>query len=179
MSEKAIHIRKYSSPCGELVLGACENRLCLCDWLVENRRERIDRRLKRMLRAEIVEQEPGADAEVLDAAEAQLDEYFRGERVAFTIPLWFAGTDFQKQVWEELLSIPYGTTISYGELARRIGRPASVRAVANANGANAISLFVPCHRVIGSDGTPAGYAGGIPAKHHLLSLEKGAVTGEI
>lgn len=171
MSKKAIHIREYSSPCGELVLGACGNRLCLCDWSAGNRREKIDRRLKRILRAEIVVQEPGAGSEVLDAAEAQLDEYFKGERFTFTIPLLFAGTDFQKQVWETLLTIPYGKTISYGELARRIGRPASVRAVANANGANAISLFVPCHRVIGSDGTPTGYAGGIPAKLHLLSLE--------
>lgn len=171
MSKKAIHIRKYISPCGELVLGACGNRLCLCDWSAGNRREKIDGRLKRILRAEIVVQEPGAGSEVLDAAEAQLDEYFRGERFTFTIPLSFAGTDFQKQVWETLLTIPYGKTISYGELARRIGRPASVRSVANANGANAISLFVPCHRVIGIDGTPTGYAGGIPAKLHLLSLE--------
>ena len=80
-------------------------------------------------------------------------------------------TDFQKKVWDELLKIPYGQTISYGEMARRIGMPKAVRAVANANGANAISILAPCHRVIGSDGSLTGYGGGLAAKRMLLELE--------
>ena len=83
----------------------------------------------------------------------------------------FVGTDFQKTVWNELLNIPYGHTVSYGEIARRIGMPKAVRAVANANGANSISIFAPCHRVIGSDNSLTGYGGGINAKRMLLELE--------
>lgn len=83
----------------------------------------------------------------------------------------FAGTDFQKTVWNELLKIPFGNTISYAEMARRIGMPKAVRAVANANGANSISIFAPCHRVIGSDHSLTGYGGGLDAKRTLLKLE--------
>ena len=87
------------------------------------------------------------------------------------MPLLFVGTDFQKNVWQELLKIPYGATITYADLAARLGRPNAVRAVANANGANAISIFAPCHRVVGSNGTLGGYGGGIEAKRFLLGLE--------
>ena len=108
---------------------------------------------------------------VIDKAKTQLDEYFAGARREFDVPLLFAGTDFQKKVWDALLTIPYGQAISYGEMARRIGMPTAVRAVANANGANAISIFAPCHRVIGSDRKLTGYAGGLEAKEYLLTLE--------
>ena len=91
--------------------------------------------------------------------------------VQFDIPMLFAGTDFQKKVWHKLLEIPYGVTISYGELATQLGMPKAVRAVANANGANAISIIVPCHRVIGSDHSLTGYGGGLAAKKKLLELE--------
>lgn len=101
----------------------------------------------------------------------QLDEYFAGQRREFDVPLMFAGTEFQKVVWDELMLIPHGRTTTYGELARRIGRPAAVRAIANAVGSNALSILVPCHRVIGADGALTGYAGGLPAKRHLLALE--------
>ena len=87
------------------------------------------------------------------------------------MPLLFVGTDFQKTVWNELLKIPFGTTVSYGEMARRIGMPKAVRAVANANGANAISILAPCHRVIGSDHSLTGYGGGLDVKRALLELE--------
>jgi len=87
------------------------------------------------------------------------------------VPLLFVGTDFQKTVWNELLKIPFGKTISYGEMAKHIGRPQAVRAVANANGANSISIFAPCHRVIGSDHSLTGYGGGLSAKKFLLELE--------
>ena len=102
--------------------------------------------------------------EVLLRTVRELDEYFRGERKEFDIPLLLAGSEFQKR--------PYGQTVSYGELAAAIGAPKSVRAVANANGANAISIILPCHRVIGSDGSLTGYGGGIDTKRYLLELEK-------
>lgn len=135
----------------------------MCDWPVEKHRKRLER----MLDAEFVE----GSTPVIDRAITQLDEYFAGSRRRFDIPLLLVGTPFQKSVWTELLAIPYATTISYAELARRIGRPTSVRAVANSNGANALSIFVPCHRVIGADSSLTGYAGGLLAKNYLLSLE--------
>lgn len=168
MKEKnIICVQRYQSPCGVLRLGAFGTRLCLCDWLLEKHCDPIDRRLKRLLHADFAEQA----SEVTQTAAAQLDEYFAGKRTAFDVPLLFAGTDFQQLVWNALLSIPYGQTISYGELARRIGQPKAVRAVANANGANALSVFAPCHRVIGSDHTLTGYGGGLDAKLKLLQLE--------
>ena len=91
----------------------------------------------------------------------------------FTVPLLFAGTDFQQKVWRLLQEIPYGSTLTYAGLAAGLGMPGAVRAVANANGANALSLFVPCHRVIGADGSLTGYAGGTDAKKYLLDLERG------
>lgn len=110
-------------------------------------------------------------SDVLQEAAAQLDEYFAGKRRAFSVPLLLVGTDFQKTVWQELQRIPYGSTITYAGEARRIGRQEAVRAVANANGANALSIFVPCHRVIGADGMLGGYAGGADAKRWLLRAE--------
>ncbi|MCB8943641.1 MAG: methylated-DNA--[protein]-cysteine S-methyltransferase [Ardenticatenaceae bacterium] len=103
---------------------------------------------------------------------AQLLAYFAGERHDFELPLAFNGTEFQNAVWQELQNIPYGETTSYGELARRIGRPKAVRAVGAANGANPIPLVVPCHRVIGSNGSLTGYGGGLPIKKALLAHEQ-------
>ena len=111
-------------------------------------------------------------SKIIEETRRQLDEYFRHERQAFDIPLLTAGTEFQKSVWNSLMEIPYGQTITYGELATLLGKPAAVRAVANANGANAISIIIPCHRVIGSDNTLTGYGGGLEAKKFLLELEQ-------
>jgi len=102
---------------------------------------------------------------------AQIDAYFAGERRRFELPLAAIGTPFQRAVWAALVAIPYGATTTYGELARVIGRPAAVRAVGAANGANPIAIVVPCHRVIGKDGTLTGYGGGLPRKELLLGLE--------
>ena len=101
----------------------------------------------------------------------QLKEYFNFTRKVFDIPLLLIGTDFQKKVWQGLIDTPFGTTCSYLELAKRIGNEKAVRAVATANGANAISIIVPCHRIIGSKGDLVGYAGGLPAKKKLLEIE--------
>ena len=166
-ANNVIWIKRYESPCGVLLLGSLGDKLCLCDWQVEKHRDHVDRRLKRILHAEFKEGMP----EVIEKAVTQLDEFFAGQRREFDVPLLFVGTDFQKTVWNELLKIPFGQTISYGEMARRIGMPKAVRAVANANGANSVSIFAPCHRVIGSDHSLTGYSGGPDAKRTLLKLE--------
>lgn len=170
MNTHHIHIivQHYVSPCGELLLGAFEGRLCLCDWQTEKHRGLVDRRLRHLLHADMQE----GTCAIIETARQQLDEYFTGKRKTFDVPLLFVGTDFQKIVWNDLLRIPYGKTISYGEMAARIGMPKVVRAVANANGANAISIFAPCHRVIGSDKSLTGYGGGLEAKRYLLQLEQ-------
>ncbi len=109
---------------------------------------------------------------LLDRAEQQLAEYFAGERTTFDLPLASEGSEFQKKVWAELQRIPYGETASYGDIARRLGyEPVISRAVGAANGANPIPIIVPCHRVIGSDGSLTGYAGGLERKKTLLDLE--------
>lgn len=107
------------------------------------------------------------------APRAQLDEYFAGERTSFDLPVRMDGTPFQRRVWSELELIPYGETISYGELARRVGSPSAARAVGLANGRNPIAVIVPCHRVIGADGSLTGYGGGTERKRILLGLESG------
>jgi methylated-DNA-[protein]-cysteine S-methyltransferase len=160
--------RPYSSPCGELILGSLGGELCLCDWVASERHELNLQRLTQMLGAHF---EQGF-SEVTDEAARQLDEYFAGRHTEFSVPLLVVGTDFQKAVWSELLNIPFGETISYATLASRLGVPRAVRAVAGGCGANAISIFIPCHRVVGSGGTLGGYAGGLPAKQTLLSLER-------
>ena len=149
------------------MLGSFGDKLCLCDWRVEKHRDHVDRRLKKILNAEFEE----GSSDVIEKAVWQLDEYFAGKRRTFDVPLLFVGTDFQKTVWNALLTIPFGQTLSYGDMAQRIGLPTAVRAVANANGANALSIFAPCHRVIGSDWSLTGYGGGLDAKRYLLALE--------
>lgn len=110
----------------------------------------------------------------LTGAERQLQEYFDGGRKEFSLHLDVRGTPFQKKVWEALLTIPYGETRSYGQIARQIGRPQAARAVGAANGRNPISIITPCHRVIGANGALTGFAGGTKAKKYLLELERSA-----
>lgn len=163
-----IYVRRYCAPCGELLLGSLGERLCLCNWVEEKHQGRVARRLHERLGAEFAE----GETEVVRMAARELDEYFAGRRRSFGVPLLFAGSDFQEKVWRGLADVPYGETVTYGELAQMLGVPKSVRAVANANGANAISIFAPCHRVIGHDGSLTGYGGGLAAKKFLLELER-------
>jgi AraC family transcriptional regulator of adaptative response/methylated-DNA-[protein]-cysteine methyltransferase len=111
------------------------------------------------------------DTPLLDQLRVELSEYFRGERTDFDLPLHAPGTSFQMRVWDELRRIPIGATTSYARLAESIGHPAAVRAVARANGDNRIAIIIPCHRVIGSDGSLTGYGGGLWRKKKLLELE--------
>ena len=112
------------------------------------------------------------DHSVLAETESQLGDYFAGRRESFSLPLDFRGTSFQKAVWQALLTIPFGETRSYGEIARQIGRPSASRAVGAANGRNPISIVAPCHRVLGSNGALTGFAGGLAAKDYLLDHER-------
>lgn len=160
--------KRYVSPAGPLLLGSYQNTLCLCDWRTEVHSQRIDKQMQQRLSSRYQE----GTSDCIEATLAQLEEYFTGQRLYFDIPLLLVGTDFQKQVWNELLHIPYGETISYAELAQRIGKPTATRAVARANGTNPLSILIPCHRVIGSNQTLIGYGGGLTAKRMLLELEK-------
>lgn len=163
-----INIRKYNSPCGILVIGSYKESICMCNWFSnKHHKRRVLKQLCEEFNTDIIEQ----NTETIQSLIMQLDEYFYQDRKKFQIPTVFCGTKFQKLVWNELSKISYGETISYGKLAERIGRSESVRAVANAVGANPLSIIVPCHRVIGSNGRLTGYAGGLDAKSYLLSLE--------
>ena len=162
-----INIQHLETPCGELILGSHNKQLCLCDWRYRKKRDSIDSRLKNGLIAEFVER----DDWLLMETRRQLEEYFNHKRKIFDIPLLMVGSTFQKKVWNQLLKIPFGTTSSYLQLAQNLSNKNAVRAVANANAANAISIIIPCHRVIGSNGNLTGYAGGLRAKADLLSLE--------
>lgn len=162
-----LNIQYFNSSCGLFVLASFGDKLCLCDWSNNPCAERNKRRIERYLNASFKIE----TTSVLEEAKRQLDGYFAGNRKAFTIPLHLVGTDFQQQVWNELLNIPYGATTSYKEIAQNIGKPKAVRAVAGAIGANGISILIPCHRVIGSDKSLTGYAGGLKAKKMLLQIE--------
>ena len=155
-----INIQYFNSSCGLFVLASFGDKLCLCDWSNNPCAERNKRRIERYLNASFKIE----TTSILEETKRQLDEYFAGNRKAFTIPLHFVGTDFQQDVWNELLNIPYGATTSYKEIAQNISKPKAVRAVAGAIGANGISVLIPCHRVIGSDKSLTGYAGGLTAK---------------
>lgn len=170
-----ILVWNYKSPLGELILGDLNGRLCLADWKHRKKRAEIDKRIQQLSEAEYRIQE----SDMLKAAHTQFEEYFSGTRTAFDVPKICLGTDFQKRVWEELEQIQYGTTISYLELATRLGDRNAIRAVATANGANAISIIIPCHRVIGSDHNLIGYAGGLSAKKKLLQLEGALSTNQL
>ena len=151
--------RIIDSPVGRLYLAATDRGLTELLFIDEE-----------SSRPEIIEG-GGEAARIVDKTERQLAEYFERRRREFDIHLSPAGTEFQLATWRALQTIAYGETISYGELARRIDRPRAVRAVGAANGANPISIIVPCHRVIGADGTLTGYGGGLERKRLLLELE--------
>lgn len=160
-------VQYYQSPCGRLILASFDDALCLCDWYECPCGQRNVRRLKRLLRAELVE----STSPVLEQTKRELDEYFAGKRRTFDVPLRMVGTDFQQSVWQALLEISYGAVCSYKEIAQRVNNVKGVRAVAQAIGANGICILIPCHRVIGSNHSLTGFAGGLEAKSLLLRVE--------
>lgn len=151
------------TPLGTLTLGACTQGLVYIGWNGDD----IDSMAKKLKLKPVETTSP-----LLANCMIQLKEYFDGTRKEFSLPVHLAGTEFQMQAWDVLKQIPYGETISYGEEAKRIGKPTASRAVAQANHNNPVSIVVPCHRVINSDGSLGGYASGTDIKQQLLSLEK-------
>jgi methylated-DNA-[protein]-cysteine S-methyltransferase len=165
----------FKTPIGELILGSFNDKLCLCDWRYRKMRSSIDSRLTKGINARYVEE----SSAIVDETKSQLTQYFKGEKQKFEIPLLLIGTDFQKEVWNALLEIPYGKTNTYLQLAKELNNENAIRAVAAANGANAISIIIPCHRIIGSNGDLVGYAGGLEAKMKLLKLENALVGNQL
>lgn len=163
-----VTVNRLLTPLGPMIAGATDDGICLLEFADRRMLETQFRRLQQRLSASIV---PGAH-EYIDRIDAELIRYFEGELQSFATPLVIPGTDFQRQVWERLREIPYGDTTSYERMARDIGRPGAQRAVGRANGDNRISIVVPCHRVVRSNGELCGYGGGLWRKRLLLEHEQ-------
>lgn len=157
--------KKIQTPLGEMLAIKSEKGLCMLEFFDGKSTEKQLKEIENL--GEILEK----DDEVLNRLENELNDYFKGNLKEFTIPLDLIGTDFQKKVWNELIKIPFGETRSYKDQSIAVGDLLAIRAVANANGKNKIAIVVPCHRVIGSDGSLTGYAGGKKRKQFLLELE--------
>jgi AraC family transcriptional regulator of adaptative response/methylated-DNA-[protein]-cysteine methyltransferase len=159
---------KIETPLGDMIAGSTNEGICLLEFSDRRMLPTEYKDLKRLLKTTLEE----GENKYLNVLREQLEGYFKGKITEFSLPLLTPGTDFQKAVWKELLNIPYGSTRSYQEQAVSLKRPESVRAVANANGMNRISILIPCHRVIGTDGRLTGYGGGLKRKRWLLDHEK-------
>lgn len=168
-----VWLRHLETPLGPMVAAATDEALCLLEFADRRMLERQIRTLARKLSPVFA---PGA-ADPLRRIARELEAYFSTGTADFRTPLLLLGSEFQRSVWESLRAIPAGATVSYAELAARLGRPRAVRAVARANGDNRLAIVVPCHRVIGSDGALTGYGGGLWRKRRLLELERGAADG--
>jgi len=168
-----LKVTRVLTPLGPMIAGASDEALYFFEFSDRRRLEKQLERLRARLDCVLV---PG-DNDVLQRVAAEVGSYFAGQLRQFSIPLAAPGTDFQRLVWEELRRIPHGETRSYADVARAIGRPSAVRAVARANGDNRLAVFIPCHRVVGSDGRLTGYGGGLWRKQYLLDLESGVSPG--
>ncbi|HKP98019.1 MAG TPA: methylated-DNA--[protein]-cysteine S-methyltransferase [Fibrobacteria bacterium] len=156
------HAKTLRTPVGNLILAATDKAVVALVWEKDG-----------LGRLDLQPEKAGASCPMLEEAEKQLGEYFRGARDRFDLPFELKGTEFQMRVWNELRKIPFGETWSYRELAERVGNPGAVRAVGSANGRNPVSIFIPCHRVVRTGGELGGYGGGLENKAFLLDLENG------
>ena len=166
--QSPLRIDRLTTPLGPMFIVASDDGICLLEF---NNRRALESELadlQKRLKTTII----AGENNHIRHAKAELDAYFSGTLTEFSVALHTPGTDFQQQVWQGLQTIPYGQTCSYAEQAQRIGRPTAVRAVANANGQNRISIIIPCHRVIGKDGTLTGYGGGLERKRWLINHER-------
>ena len=170
-SATPVRLRAIQTPIGRLTLGATEHAVVLADF---TERAMMPAQLAAVRRR--IGPTTHGPTPLLDELERQLREYLAGERREFGLPMDLPGSPFQESVWAELRRIPYGETLTYRELAERVGVPAASRAVGRANGSNRLALIVPCHRVVAAGGGLGGYGGGLPAKRWLLDLERGAVA---
>jgi AraC family transcriptional regulator of adaptative response/methylated-DNA-[protein]-cysteine methyltransferase len=164
-----VHVHRLPTPLGPMLAGATDEALCLLEF---GERRMLATQLERLRRRLGCAMVPGRNP-VIDRIASELAAYFAGELRHFEVPILDPGTDFQREVWRTLRDIPYGETRSYGDLAAAMGRPTAVRAVARANGDNRLAILIPCHRVIGADGSLTGYGGGMWRKQRLLELEQG------
>lgn len=165
---KIINITRLETPLGTMFAGAVEQGICLLEFTDRKMLETELKSIAKLLNANIIQNAN----QHFDLLKQQLEEYFEGKRKTFSVPLFTPGTEFQQSVWKELQNIPYGSTRSYKQQAAALQKPEAVRAVANANGMNRISIIIPCHRVIGNDGSLTGYGGGLWRKQWLLDMEK-------
>lgn len=166
--KRIVNITYIETDLGQMIAAATHKGICMFEFADYKLLDLELRQLATSFKAPLVQGENPH----FDILRKQLDEYFSGKRKEFNIPLDLVGTEFQKKVWLSLLKIPYGCTTTYGKQAELLGKPSAVRAVANANGKNKISIILPCHRVIGADGTLTGYGGGMWRKKKLLEFEK-------
>jgi AraC family transcriptional regulator of adaptative response/methylated-DNA-[protein]-cysteine methyltransferase len=166
--ERMICISRVPTPLGQMIAGAVDEGICLLEFSDRRMLETQIDRVQKLFNAKAV---PG-ESPWFGILERELDLYFEGKLRQFTVPVTAPGTPFQQKVWRALAEIPYGSTSSYRQQALGIGSPAAVRAVGRANGDNRIAIIIPCHRVIGEDGKPVGYGGGIWRKEYLLALER-------
>ena len=164
---RVVTVTRVPTPLGPMIAGSADGRIVLLEYADRRALPSQFGRLAKALDAVFV---PGED-EVLGRLAAQLDAYFAGQRRTFDVPLETSGTEFQEKVWAVLRTIPPGTVWSYADVATAIGRPTATRAVARANGDNRMAILIPCHRVIGSDGSLTGYGGGLWRKKRLLEIE--------
>lgn len=175
---RRLAVRVIETPIGVMYLGAVERSdagpAVVAMHFTADRIEMLSRKLSQEHGVTLVAYEPAALQGLLEEARVQLLSFCRGERRSFDLPVFEVGTPFQRRVWTELKAIPFGTTISYRELAERVENPKGSQAVGQANGANPLAVMVPCHRVIASDGTMAGYAGGEDVQRHLIEIEAAA-----
>lgn len=160
---------ELSSPLGPMLAGATSEGVCILEFTNRIRLEKELTELQKLLNAVTV---PGRNQH-LDQLEKELSEYFEGKRKAFSVPLHTPGNEFVQSVWKTLQQIPYGTTCSYKEQAEMMNNPKAIRAIASTNGRNRLAIIIPCHRVIGSDGSMTGYAAGVDKKKWLLRFEGG------
>ncbi len=165
----ALYLHRLETPLGPMLAGATDKAVCLLEFIDRPMLPtQLTRIRKRFSEVPVPQSNP-----VIEKLASELEAYFKGELQAFSTPLDLRGTAFQEEVWQALLQVGYGQTASYGDLAKTIGNPGSVRAVARANGDNRMAILIPCHRIIGSDGSLTGYGGGLHRKKFLLELEQG------
>lgn len=169
MQNNKIVFRDVSSPLGEMIAGATDEGVCFLEWHDRGGVERIKQRVEKRYKIPLVK----GNNQHLDQLEKELDTYFAGKLKKFKVAVDVTGTAFERRTWEQLLAIPYGETKSYSQIANVLGKPGARRAVGRANGANYLSIVIPCHRVIEANGSLRGYGGKLWRKKYLLELESG------
>ncbi len=171
MLKNKLILGKFQTNLGEMIVLVRNNKLVLLEFADRKNIEKQIKQQEKFFKATI----KAGKHELIQIIQNQMNEYFDNMRKQFDFPLSITGTTFQKQVWTALSKLPYGKTLSYSELANQIGKPKAVRAVANAVAANKLAIVIPCHRIIGANGTLTGYAGGLKRKKFLLNLERALI----